>query len=91
MDLDITYKIIIALLMVILAIFISVQYRKIQIQNKNIKLTLLSLLVTFLLAFSLWLFIGSTLALLFYIMIFIWPLTVIFYDRTKKTPSNNEQ
>ena len=91
MDLDITYKTIIALLLVILAIFISAQYRKIQIQNKNIKLALISLLVTFLLSFSLWLFIGSTLALLFYIMMFICPLPVIFYERINNTTSNNGQ
>ena len=89
MDLDITYKIIISLVLAILAILVLIQSRKIQTHNKTIKLAIVSLIAAFLISLSLWVFIGGRLAVLFYILLFIWPFMVILQERTKLTQNNN--
>ena len=90
MDLDNNYKIIISLLLTISALLILVQSRKIHLNNKTLKLSLVSFVVAFLLALSSWLIIGGDLAVIFYMFILLWPLLVILLERVKSLQSNGQ-
>ena len=83
MDLDLTYKTIISILLAITALIVFFQSGRIPINNKTIKLAAVTFFTSILLALSSWFMIGGSLTIVFYILALIWPLIVIFHERIK--------